>query len=567
MTQSRPLSGIYSVIGPPGTGKTSWVLTQVGQNVQRGTPTLVCSLTRAAAAEFSKRQIPISPERVGTLHSHAIRALGRPELAETKLKDWNAENPSLRLTPSRGSTQDDPYSDGVGEAPGDALMGEYQLLRNRCVKRDLWPMRVRGFATRWEGWKSDGDLIDFTDAIEIALHDVAFAPHAPHVIIADEAQDHSRLELDLLQAWGRQAGALILVGDPWQALYTWRGADPGIFLDPEIPDDHRRVLSTSYRIPAAVHRVATTWVRELSDWSPIEYAPRTEPGEVHRLDATIRSPEPILAVAQQHIDAGRSVMVAATCSYQLDRLLAVLRKAAMPFANPNRLRRGDWNPLAARRGTSVKDRILALLRPCEDVFGDVFDAATRGNDDHARGWTYDELGQWVDPLRSEGVMQRGAKAQIAEAAKTAADQSVAAADIPAWFHEDQAARVAALLNGELLADEALRWWDACLLASKRDTARYPLTVAMKRGPLTLREQPKLMVGTIHSFKGAEADVVILFPDLSPRATHHYYGPKGELRDAVVRTIYVGLTRARQALYVCDPSCGRSVNFTPFIGAA
>jgi len=62
---------------------------------------------------------------------------------------------------------------------------------------------------------------------------------------------------------------------------------------------------------------------------------------------------------------------------------------------------------------------------------------------------------------------------------------------------------------------------------------------------------KLMVGTCHSAKGGEADVVILFPNISSAATDyaHEYGT-----DAIVRTFFVGMTRARHGLYLCQ-SCG------------
>jgi superfamily I DNA/RNA helicase len=66
----------------------------------------------------------------------------------------------------------------------------------------------------------------------------------------------------------------------------------------------------------------------------------------------------------------------------------------------------------------------------------------------------------------------------------------------------------------------------------------------------LLERPQVIVGTIHSVKGGEADVVILFPDLSQAgdAAYQRYGPP---RDAVIRTFYVGMTRAREALYLAD----------------
>ena len=48
----------------------------------------------------------------------------------------------------------------------------------------------------------------------------------------------------------------------------------------------------------------------------------------------------------------------------------------------------------------------------------------------------------------------------------------------------------------------------------------------------------------------EADVVYLFPDLSQAGDAHYqrFGPP---RDSVIRLFYVGATRARETLYICQ----------------
>jgi superfamily I DNA/RNA helicase len=71
------------------------------------------------------------------------------------------------------------------------------------------------------------------------------------------------------------------------------------------------------------------------------------------------------------------------------------------------------------------------------------------------------------------------------------------------------------------------------------------------------DQPKVVVGTIHSVKGGEADVVHLFPDIS-QAGDAQYQRCGAARDAVIRVFYVGLTRARETLYICQRETGMAV---------
>ena len=81
--------------------------------------------------------------------------------------------------------------------------------------------------------------------------------------------------------------------------------------------------------------------------------------------------------------------------------------------------------------------------------------------------------------------------------------------------------------------------------------------ALAGGPGALEESPRVIVGTIHSVKGGEADVVFLFPDLSPAgdAAYQKHGPD---RDSVIRLFYVGMTRARHTLYICQQESSSAV---------
>ena len=53
-------------------------------------------------------------------------------------------------------------------------------------------------------------------------------------------------------------------------------------------------------------------------------------------------------------------------------------------------------------------------------------------------------------------------------------------------------------------------------------------------------------------------MVYLFPDLS-RASDAQYQTMGTPRDSVVRLFYVGVTRARDTLYICQPESHQAVH--------
>ena len=104
----------------------------------------------------------------------------------------------------------------------------------------------------------------------------------------------------------------------------------------------------------------------------------------------------------------------------------------------------------------------------------------------------------------------------------------------------------------------LRWWRGRLTVDGAKRSEFPAEIAARYGPLALMETPKIVVGTIHSVKGGQADVVYLFPDLS-RAGDEQYQRMGAPRDSVVRLFYVGITRARDTLYICQPDSHRAVS--------
>ncbi len=532
------------IFGPPGTGKTTWISHQVRRSAEkRGSDRIiVASFTRAAAEELGGRNLPIPSSQLGTLHALCYRALDRPRIAQGQIDDWNTHAPHLRLSggSSTGDVDEAAY-DQHFETPGDQLLSQIEILRAGRIPEQRWPVAARAFHTRWSEWKRGEGLLDFTDLIETALTDVPVAPGSPEIGFFDEVQDFTPLELDLVRRWGRSMERYLLAGDDDQCLYRFKGSRPDAFLDPPLPDRQKRVLAQSHRVPAAVHQMAQAWVLQLTRREPKDYRPRLEdgreaPGRVRLLsDATWRAPEAALDDAEREAAAGRTVMLLASCAFMLDPLKAVLRERGLPFHNPYRRKRGDWNPLAVRGEVTAVDRLLAFLRDDEQVYGD-----------GARPWNWRELHAWVDVLRIDGMLKRGAKTAIArEATTNPTGDPIADPRLFDWFVEEE-------LEHAMRGD--VDWWERRLLAAKRNSLLFPIQVHRRRGAQALMEVPQIIIGTMHSVKGGQADVVYLFPDLSNAGMREWMAP-GEPRDSVVRQMYVGMTRAREQLVLCGPASG------------
>jgi len=573
--------GQYGVIGPPGTGKTTFLARQVSEIVSRigerhdgGSPVLVSSLTRTAAAEVAGRDLPLPKAAVGTLHAHAFRALDRPEIATgSALADWNGFAPEWAVSEGvEREDADDLTVDDLGGSSstrGDVVRSAYDLVRHRLTPEDVYTSPdfyvgdvcgsdIAAFAETYNAWKDRTGLFDFTDLISGAQ--AVRPPLDPDVIVVDEVQDLSALEWELVRTWS-EGRALIAVGDPWQSLYTWRGAHPELFDD--VPRDRLRVLSQSYRVPASIVATALAWMRgKIKVAADLVYHGRRAPdGELVRGSISFNdrytpsAVDPMLAEIADKLAEGRSVMVAATCGYMLAPLLARTRALGIPFSNPWRTKRGDWNPLASRGNTAL-DKISALLAPAV----------------HGRLWTWRELATWLPYVRSSmkdgtRILSHGAKASLEDKAKRIPDELATSIEVAGMILDPSLWALVDSTRGRGrtadVVEAAFSWLRPRLLDASSKSIDYARLVLGGRFAGDAKS-PRLYIGTVHSFKGAEADDVYLFTELPPKAREAFEVGRLDEIESVARTFYVGLTRARHSVTVCGTSSSSERSNRPML---
>lgn len=553
----------YRVFGPPGTGKTRFQTQQIAMAVDKydSESVLVATLTNTAANELTGRAVEINPDHIGTFHHICYRLLGSPPLAEAYIEDrWNEQFPLQRMKTSAKSRkvgdddEDEEGSEG-SDTPTDLLYQDYQLRRARMLPRQLWPASTSAFAEQWEGWKRAHGLADFTDMIEEAWRHHPEGPEGIHCGFLDEVQDMDKLALTCFRTWAEHWEYCFIAGDDDQALYEWRGSTPDAFLEPALPSEQIIVLQQSYRIPAAVHRVAQAWIEQVRYRQPKTYLPRAEEGEVRSLQAEYSYPELMLRDMESYVVQGKRVMVLTSCQYMLKSLQFVLRREGVPFHNPWRPQKVGWNPLRSRRGIRTADRLLAFLSPDPDL--QHAGAGVR------MSWSYTDLARWVEMVKTDGVLQRATAVKgtrkkknmvsaetssprnsvdgRVEIAALEGDEEVPLVHLTSWF-ESHALQSALGLD--------LDWLASVMVSKYVKAADYPRRVIQRTGPHALLKDPQLTIGTTHSVKGGEADVVYIFPDISLAAAEQW---EQRNRDSIRRQFYVAMTRARESLIVCAPS--------------
>lgn len=529
----------YRIFGPPGTGKTTYLANQITAAAEKhgAENILVASFTRTAATELNTRKLPIPRENIGTLHALCYRALNSPEIAELHIKEFNDENPSFKLSPQKAGKLDEMAVDTTMETQADRFMSQYNLHRARMLSLETLPTDCKAFMKRWESWKLKNKYIDFTDMIAFTLLFRDPPPGGATIGVYDEVQDFNKLELSVIRMWAEQQEFILLAGDDDQSLYEFTGASPDAFLFPEIPQEQKRILSQSWRLPKKVQEISLRWISQVKHREPKDFKARDVEGEVLRMGATTyKKPERLIEKAADYADKGKTVMILTSCGYMLNTIKTKLREQGLPFHNPYRRTRGDWNPLgsfgrSSGKRISTKDRLLAFLQ----------------KDPHDPYWSVEDLNLWAELVKIRDVFKKGGRERIEAAAED-------------FLHQDREEFCQEIFNEVALRralDRDPTWFKNSLLAAKRQLVEYPLTVFQKRGVKALVDSPKIIISTIHGAKGGEADIVFLFPDISLAALYEWQGNR-EGRDCIVRTFYVGMTRARETLIICDPYSNLSV---------
>ncbi len=510
------------IFGPPGTGKTTALSAWIRRAAATfGGNVLVASFTRAAATELVGRDLPLGRHRVGTIHSLCRRAWGEREdvfeLLPEVVAEWNRDAaPQHVVAVDKGSG-----ADPLTRPKGSEVWREYHVRRARMEPRAGWPSQVRDFAAAFERFKAERGLVDFTEMVErVVTHEIP-PPCSAEVVFLDEAQDCTALELAVMRQWAREARYLVMAGDDDQAIYGFRGATPEGFIAP-IDPEHVTVLGRSYRLAERVRAHAAGYATTIATRWPKTFEADRPGGDVLREAVHLRNAAGVVDLVERHLDREpeQTVMVLASCDYLLSPTLKELRARGIPFGNPYAASRGHWQPM--RGGV---DRLRAYARL----------AAGEG--------TWEDAGQVVEVLSSKHLAH-GAKAQVKGIVDETPEVRVTSGD---W----------GMVTGCGWPDGSARWLADRVLGSALPKFDFAFALANRVtdgeaiAPGALEVQPHVIVGTVHSVKGGEADTVILGPDVSRKAAvEGGYDP-----DGLRRLFYVAMTRARHRLVLLDP-CSR-----------
>jgi superfamily I DNA/RNA helicase/RecB family exonuclease len=296
-------TGVVRLLGGPGTGKSSLLVNTAVEHIAAGTdPESVLLLTgsarlRAAARAAVTARLLGAGERhvvreppVRTVHSYAFAVL---RLAAQRNGDppprliTSAEQDGIIRELLAGNLEDGPNS-GVSwpEQLWPALStagfaSELRDLMARCTERGVDPLALQrlGRSARRPEWLAAGQFAQAYEQIMLLRSAVGMAaPQATvpalgaaelvgaalealgtdadllaaergriSLLLVDDAQHLDPQAALLVRVLGAGAGLTVIAGDPDQAVFGYRGADPVLLRDAGDADDATIVLTESHR--------------------------------------------------------------------------------------------------------------------------------------------------------------------------------------------------------------------------------------------------------------------------------------------------------------------------------
>jgi DNA helicase-2/ATP-dependent DNA helicase PcrA len=251
----------------PGTGKTralthrlAYLLARRGAAPEE---VLAVTFTRQAAQEMETRVRQLLPDFPGLdrLTVQTFHALGRQMLLEAGQERQVADEEHRRQL-LRQAARDHKISFNLLEK---LVSRAKQALK---YPEDLGPPEPPGFAGAFQSYENalkQENLFDYEDLIarpvrllqsQPDLHE-AWRRRFRHLLV-DEYQDLNEAQYRLFQALAGPEAEIMVIGDPDQAIYGFRGASPEYFarFREDWPGATSLNFTTTYRLPRAVLQAA-----------------------------------------------------------------------------------------------------------------------------------------------------------------------------------------------------------------------------------------------------------------------------------------------------------------------
>jgi superfamily I DNA/RNA helicase/RecB family exonuclease len=271
--------GYQMVVAGPGTGKTEFLVRRAAHLIDSGAArreeiVVLCFSRRASADLRGRIEEAVGatglPVDVTTFHSLALRMMETAAAGERPIPLTTPEQVGVVAALLRESDPADWPITFRGILGTTAFAAEVADFLMRCSERLLTPNDLEAFDRQdWRGIPglfaryltslSESGRTDYGSLLVSLVELLRTEPGAEmaaryRYVLVDEYQDTSPAQAEITTLLAARHGNLTVTGDPYQSIYSFRGAELGnvAAFSRDHPESRRLVLASSFRVPREI---------------------------------------------------------------------------------------------------------------------------------------------------------------------------------------------------------------------------------------------------------------------------------------------------------------------------
>ena len=487
------------IYGPPGTGKTTTLLNKLDKLFARGVmPSDIAylSFTNKAVNEAKhraekqfKKLTDEDLKNFRTIHSFCRQNFKTKPVIDPEIDMVEFAQvlglPKLQFEKYNGQRVWNDWSLRVYDKARNMLKHPDDAYKEERIKRVVFA-KYRLIIEAYEEFKED-HRVDFTDMIEEYIENGV--PPRLKVLIVDEAQDLTPLQWKLIYKLAAFSQKIFLAGDDDQAIYEWNGADVEEFN--EFPG-RDYVLRKSYRIPSDIHDYSQYIASYIHGRKRKEFIPQQNVGSINTYNRLKDIP------FSEH---GSWIMLGRTNEI-VDELRMKAREMGLFFQDSKGRKSFDLNKwkaiqiwLRLMKGESIDREEVQIIYTYINEIG--------------FGWRNIESKRWYNIHKSQELNYD-------------------------------------FLNVWCGLGSLRKPWTEVFNRNFPEKEKFYFEKLIDSG-IDIVKNSEMIIDTIHSIKGGEADNVVIYEKSNWIAS--IQNKVGLDRSSEYRVWYVGVTRAKQNIHI------------------